>query len=320
MASHRERLQRDRKDRERIDPGEPRRTQGARPAPATWTESILDLQRSAGNSATSSAIQAAAGSISLRTLQRDHTDTGLNKGSSVSSYATKVKERTTGGKNPMGSTKQWNTLSDDGRATKLMKYANAELEKAHAPKVKYTLDATSKPTGGSFDFTTWSLPIGTQGFANMDDAMLAEVADTVYHECRHAEQWFRIARFKAGEKPAPTASELATSLGIPTEIAETALKSPLRAQTKTQKFFHTKEYNERQDKKLSEASSWYEGIYGTGAQNREDVYQDLSNRKSDYLALVEEADAWAVAAKAKAKVSALLDEVRKKESAKSGGG
>jgi hypothetical protein len=254
-------------------------------------------------------------------VQRDHTETGLKKESAIESFSKKIKARATGGKNPLGSTKEWAALSVDAKAAKLVKYVNAELKKAHAPPVGYILDPGTNAGEALFDFGPWNLSIGSNGLDGaLSDDMVGELADTVYHESRHAEQWFRIARLKAGESPQPTKAALAASLGIPDAIADAALKHPLKPATKLQKFFHTKKWAERQDVKLAEAQSWYDGIYGANAAHRGEVYADLDNRHADYMALVEEVDAWDVGGKAGAKVRALIASLRVKQQAAAAAG
>lgn len=245
-----------------------------------------------------------------------HKETGLKKKGAIGAFSKKVKERTTGGKNPMGSTKAWDTLNADARVGKFTKYVNASLSKTHVPTVGYTLDPATDAGDAEFDFTTWKLTVGSNGLdAPMSDDALAEMADGVYHESRHAEQWFRIARLKAGESPAPTAASLASTLFIPATVAAAAVKRPLKPLTKAQKFFHTKKYAERQVVKMAEAESWYQSVYGSGAVSREAVMADLGNRYDDYRALSEEVDAWDVGGKTGAKLRELMAAVRVKQAA-----
>jgi hypothetical protein len=282
---------------------------------------LLRLQRVAGNSAVAGlATRPQAAPLAV---YRDPTDTGLKKEDAIGAFSGKVKERVTGARNPMGGKKEWATLSDGERANKLAKYANAELDKAHVPKVACTLDPDTRVGGAQFDFTTWTLSIGSKGgFAGLSDAQLADLGNTVYHESRHAEQWFRIARLKAGEDDPfgdgakPSKSTLKTKLGIPQKVAAEAMDRPLKPLTKAQKFFHSKDWADRQGAKSTEGGSWYDSVYGAGSRHREDVYSDLRNRKADYRALAEEADAYYVGDKSETKLKALLADFRQKQAAK----
>lgn len=282
---------------------------------------LLSLQRQAGNATVSRLVN--NGGLPTATIQRDHTDTGLKKKDAVERFTGKVKARVTGGKNPLGSTKEWGTLSDDQRVGKLTKYVNAELTKTHVPEVGSALDPGTAAGNAEFNFRSWELSIGTGGgLANLDDAAVSDLADAVYHESRHAEQWFRVARLKAGEEDPfgdgnePTAAVLAQKLFIPTAVAEAAMERPLKPLTKTQKFFHSKKWAERQETKAAEAQSWYDSIYGAGSGHRNNVLGDIDNHYDDYRALSEEVDAWAVGGTANTKLKKLLADFRQKESAK----
>jgi hypothetical protein len=255
----------------------------------------------------------AHGSAYTPVIQRDHTDTGLKKEGAIGDFASKVKARVTGKKNPLGSIKQWATLDAAAKIAKVAKYVNVELKKTHVPEVGSRPDASKTFDNAEFDFQTWQLSIGSQGLdAPMSDDQVAEMADTVYHESRHAEQWFRIARLKAGEDPAPTAAELAGSLYIPQGIATAALARPLKPLTKVQKAFHSKKYAERHQTKMDEAASWHHSIYGAGGAHRGAVLGDIANRNAEYRALSEEVDAWGVGGSAQNKVRALLQTERQR--------
>ena len=281
----------------------------------------MRLQRVAGNKAVRKLLTEPQ--TAPRGLYRDPTDTGLKKEDAIGAFSGKVKERVTGGRNPMGSKKEWATLSDSERAKKLTKYVNAELTNAHVPKVGYLLDPTVKAGNAEFDFQNWTLTIGSQGgFDAMSDAQLADLGNTVYHESRHAEQWFRMARLKAGEADPfgdgkkPSKAALKTELGVPQKVAAEAIDRPLKPLTKAQKAFHSKDWADRQATKSTEGGSWYDSVYGAGNTHRNEVLGDAVNRYAEYRALSEEVDAWDVGGKSEAKLKALLADFRQKQSAK----
>jgi hypothetical protein len=227
------------------------------------------------------------------TVQRDHLDTGLGKQKSVERYTGKVKARFSGEKNPMGSKKEWSTLNDTARQDKLLKYVNKELKTSNVPILK---GMVQDPTAAqpSFDFRTWTIKVVGQ-FDRTDAPYLRWLAYTVYHEARHAEQHFRIARKLAGE--GEDATQIAASTYIPLDIAQAAVKRPLKEQSKTSKFFHSKKYNERQSKKLGDANAWHRSIYGADSGARTAILTspnmtpgtDVYNQ---YLNLPEEVDAY----------------------------
>lgn len=93
---------------------------------------------------------------------------------------------------------------------------------------------------GSFFRVTWSIKINPAQFSSrsgiskvgeltVDEA--AEVADTLYHEARHSEQYFRIARMLAGQSKETSvpkiAAEIVDKLSIPATVATAAAGVPL---------------------------------------------------------------------------------------------
>jgi hypothetical protein len=96
----------------------------------------------------------------------------------------------------------------------------------------------------------------------------------VYHEARHSEQWFRMARNRAGL--GATAADIASVMSIPQWVADLAVLNPIR------------ECNPAE----FEAEQWYQSIYGADAAHRNAVLGDIDNRYDEYRALPEESDAW----------------------------
>lgn len=157
-----------------------------------------------------------------------------------------------------GVEKEWTTLgTGDKRAQKLGDAANEELKKAGVEPCTVKVEAMD--SAGAFGFRTWTLRIGKNAFekATVGLAELADAADTIYHEARHAEQWFRMARLRAGA--GKTAAEIATELELPPSVAKAAEGKPLTG-TGTE---------------VTEATAWYESVYGSGATHRSTVLTEL---------------------------------------------
>ena len=234
-------------------------------------------------------------------IQRNHLDTGLKKDAAVGRFAGKASARFTGAKNPMSGNKQWATLTNQQRGDKLLKYANAELTNTHVPALKSVRlnIAAAQP---SFQLATWTMEL-VGDMSRTEDAYLSWLVDAVYHESRHCEQWFRIARKLAGD--GQTAVQIQATMGIPLDIAQAAVKRPLSAQSDASKFFHSKEYNARHAVKLQEATAWHASIYGAGAAHRTGVLTAVPMDVAAYHALPEEVDAYIVGPKAAAAYNAL---------------
>jgi hypothetical protein len=144
------------------------------------------------------------------------------------------------------------------RATALGEVGVAELEKAGVPatkiRVKNMFDA------GQFDFESWSLDLGKKGFekATMTDAEINDAADTVFHESRHAEQWFRMAQLMASK--GKSATQIKKKMSIPLKVAQAAVDSPLKSDSPQK----------------AGAESWYESVYGAKSPHREKTLANLT--------------------------------------------
>ena len=124
----------------------------------------------------------------------------------------------------------YSSMSAADRAAALITAANEQLEAIGVPALK--LPPTWGASGGTwaaFTFRTWTLDFNP---ANLDpthyDFLSADeqndAAVYVYHEARHAEQWFRMARERAGL--GATQADL-EALGHPSDIAAAAIANPI---------------------------------------------------------------------------------------------
>jgi hypothetical protein len=113
--------------------------------------------------------------------------------------------------------------------------------------------------------------------------MTLGLANIVYHEMRHAEQWFRIAQLlantplKDGSKR--TAAQINAELGIPQDIAQKAIDTPLKKE------------------QVADAKRWYESIV-INKNKRNDIIIKINQgdnspaTRAAYRQLPEEADAF----------------------------
>jgi hypothetical protein len=118
--------------------------------------------------------------------------------------------------------------------------ANALLKTMGSYEVAPTYTTTGSASG-VFSRVTWTMEINTTKFSDrphvtktsdltLDEA--AEIADTVYHEIRHSEQYFRIARIRAARSKktgAAIAKEIETDMSIPPKVAQAAAAAPMKA-------------------------------------------------------------------------------------------
>jgi hypothetical protein len=165
---------------------------------------------------------------------------------------------------------RWQQLTPQQRAAELVRLVNLHLEAVGVPAV--TPNPIDTGTNlGTFDFPTWSMEIGIEALSIVqpDRAQAADVVDTIYHEARHAEQWFRVAQLRAlqrrrGEGAAEDerlARAIATELTIPRRIADRAVTTPPRFALGSMEALI--------------AQGWFDSIYGTGRAHRERVLTEL---------------------------------------------
>lgn len=192
-------------------------------------------------------------------------------------------------------TAEWDKLDVNGRGQKLGSAANAELKAAQVPET--VIQVKVLPTNaGEFGFAGWTLDLNENLFQRptIVPPLPASVADTVYHEARHCEQWYRMAQLEAGK--GKDGAAIAQALSIPKRVGDLAAASPLQGTSAEGR----------------EAQTWYDSIYGalppaTTAAARQAAYDKAMasyaiwqrlNGEYDvlyraYRALPEEADAWA---------------------------
>ena len=171
------------------------------------------------------------------------------------------------------------SMSGDDRAAQVMAAVNERLDAERCPMLDWAWGA-SGATQGYFEFANWRMVLNEQPFSPEAYeagavAAHADLLDTVYHEARHSEQWFRAARERAGL--GATADQIVGVMGIPQWVAEAACADPI-AQC---------DYSQYQ------AEEWYDSIYGAGADHRNEVLSDPGSHYDEYRQLPEEADAWA---------------------------
>jgi hypothetical protein len=148
--------------------------------------------------------------------------------------------------------KGWSALTPKQRADMLGDAANAELDIVGVPIVTPSLENLGKRIG-EFHFRTWTLGLGQGPFsaATLTDADAADVAATVYHEARHAEQWHRMARMLVGQRVPP--DEIVKRTEIPATVVQDAKEHPLTSTTSIE---------------AKEAAAWFDSVYGGKARQR----------------------------------------------------
>lgn len=159
--------------------------------------------------------------------------------------------------------KAWPHLTSAQRQQRIEDLTNAHLHKGGVPKVGI-LPSDLPTDDGQLSFDKWKLRINNNllNRNNLSEAQAKELARTVYHESRHAEQWYLIAQQKAaelhgvaGETPALQAQAIQNATGIFAGTAKQAQQHPLDAH----------------DKRKPCAQALNDSIYGAHATHRENT-------------------------------------------------
>jgi len=108
------------------------------------------------------------------------------------------------------------------RAGAVLGAINARLAAVNVP----TIGSIGKEKGGNahFDKKSWTVTVDPEFAMRGSASAPAELLTAVYHEARHAEQDFLVARHMARTD---SAAEIAAAHGIPIEVANAAKAAPL---------------------------------------------------------------------------------------------
>ena len=189
----------------------------------------------------------------------------------------------------------WTTLDADTRASRMHAAVAALFPSMTVPAPGLNLVAALGGDAGRFDFKTWRLSVASGPFggaAQPDRATFIDMAKTIYHEARHCEQWYHMARYAASG--GLVAGDIADGLGIPRAVATQAVTRRMDAR----------------DGMFRLTKSWFESVYSRsgreitltalGLQQNGDAALLANFRAQNHRRyagdLPEEADAWGVEA------------------------
>ncbi len=132
------------------------------------------------------------------------------------------------------------TLADAGILQGMVNAVNQALILSGVPTLGFHLDPGSA-ADGEFDFTNWQINFGHPSIAKPKTSRwLIGCANTVYHESRHCEQWYRMAKavargyehisnfdlFNRWNTQDRDAATIHAKMFINAEIADKAVKNP----------------------------------------------------------------------------------------------
>ncbi len=199
----------------------------------------------------------------------------------------------------------WDTKTQQQRGQGMIDAASAVHRACGIPPT--TPDVKVLPPGylGFFNFPTWSIQLSETLFnfskSPANYARLKDLAETVYHEARHCEQWFQMARYFALGR---TEDDIRNTLGIGSaHVCREAKRRQITADDKMQPL----------------AEAWFGSVYG--GSGRDITLTALALRKPVVVAegvdvssfhraihavysgsLPEEVDAWGIQQLVRAKM------------------
>lgn len=169
-------------------------------------------------------------------------------------------------------------MPPNDRAEAVVADVNTALQSVGVPQVGWRFNA-AHGTGAVFAFQSWEMELGESPYSmdvadNATPEQQAWQVSAVYHEARHAEQWFRMARERLGLGATP--EQVVQVTGMPDWVIQWAAQDPIN----------------QCDAAQYEAEEWYRSVYGEGASQRNETLGDVQGNYDEYRALPEESDAW----------------------------
>lgn len=183
--------------------------------------------------------------------------------------------------------KDWAALTADQRSRRLQDLVDARAAASGFPSPQVAADSLGGPNG-VLRFPTWQVVVDKKlvNSPALSDSQAAALGDTLYHETRHAEQWYQIARRQAAEGIAP--AEIARRTQMPVAVTKQAATQPIAAN----------------DPGRACADAMYESVYGSGRGHRNTTLTNLGAQgkaveqaQTDYNAAVADNNAKAAAYK-----------------------
>lgn len=152
-----------------------------------------------------------------------------------------------------------------GRLAAVKNAVNARLVAAGVPEVEAGLGGGAAV--GVFMRSEWKLYINERNLKEkgLDVAAAKELAEFAYHEARHGEQVFRIARYLAGH--GWSVGGVARKTGIPRRVAQAAKATPLQPGTA----------------EALVAQGWFDSLYGRGLARTREVVRAAIQAKWEVL-------------------------------------
>ncbi len=182
-------------------------------------------------------------------------------------------------------------LSQDGLKRGLIAAVNQALTRANVPTVTQGNDLASG-ANASFSFSDWRIVFGAplNGNVRMTQKLLVKCANTVYHEARHCEQWYRMAQAVARGYDHISNQDLFLAFQGNLDRDAAAIHDYMFIQLTAAKAAVVN--HDYTPVKLFDILRWWRSIYAVNSNHRGQVLVHIQDRYDDYRLLPEEVDAW----------------------------
>ncbi|MFB9244609.1 hypothetical protein IV454_12780 [Massilia antarctica] len=164
----------------------------------------------------------------------------------------------------------WNAKSDDEKIAHFQTLISEKFAAAGMPAPTISKMDAGGGRNGEFDAASWGLKMAPATLAKP----MAEVAGTVYHESRHAQQFFMIAQYIAKSKIAPPPHQQ-----IPAAILEAAARAEANPASRL--------LAPEED----EAKLYHTSMYGTGLKKRNHTLTTLGTAMTQLTTAMSELQA-----------------------------
>jgi hypothetical protein len=182
-------------------------------------------------------------------------------------------------------------LSQGGLKRGLITAVNQALTRANVPTVTQGNDAANA-ANACFRFQDWRIVFGAPliGNVRMTQKLLVKCANTVYHEARHCEQWFRMAQAVARGYDHISNQDLFLAFQGDVNRDASAIHRHMHIQLiAANAAVANPDYTPVQ---VYDIRRWWRSIYAVSRTHRGQVLAHIQDHYDDYRALAEEVDAW----------------------------
>jgi uncharacterized Zn-binding protein involved in type VI secretion len=121
--------------------------------------------------------------------------------------------------------KEWPALNEGERVARIQEIVNKHLAASGVPPVKVISGVTGGATG-QFSIDAWAITLNKDIMTSpaLQDNFGAPFGGLVYHESRHAEQYYMASRHQASQ-PRMTGSKVSTSMAVPPNVGASAMRA-----------------------------------------------------------------------------------------------